>query len=143
MSRPSRVFKLRLSPAGMDLLICAHCHLIRSTRSLLPWGTTLHVAVALLESTRIETVLATFRAVVEGAYLGSQEHFLGAPKGVNEIAARIAAKVTECSGGAITPLKSEVYIAALHCACSRGPQELRAVLARVRGCRNRDAGGPP
>jgi hypothetical protein len=34
MGRASRTFKLCLSPAGMDLLIDAHCHLNRCTRKL-------------------------------------------------------------------------------------------------------------
>src|SRR3546814_2749755 len=33
MGRARRSFKLRLSPAGLDVLIDSHCHLIRVTRS--------------------------------------------------------------------------------------------------------------
>ena len=45
MRRPTRAFKLKVSPVGFDLLVDCHCRLARVTRTLLPYGTTLHVAL--------------------------------------------------------------------------------------------------
>lgn len=113
MSRATRTFKLRLSPAGLDVLIASHCLLIRETRSLLAWGTTLHVAVEHLD-TCSETVLADCLSQVRHAGLaGSEEHHLGAPHRMGEIAGAIASRyrLAYIDGPALT--LGNLYIAAL------------------------------
>lgn len=113
MSRATRTFKLRLSPAGLDVLIASHCLLIRETRSLLAWGTTLHVAVEHLD-TCSETVLANCLSQVRRAGLvGGEEHHLGAPHRMGEIAGAIAARyrLAYSDGPALT--LGNLYIAAL------------------------------
>ncbi|WP_404337833.1 hypothetical protein AB2M62_03450 [Sphingomonas sp. MMS12-HWE2-04] len=135
MTRRSRVFKLRLSPAGMDLLISSHCHLIQSTRALLAWGTTLHVAVEHLDRAPASDLFELFEPKACAPFLGNEEHHLGALKGVNEIAARIAARVCDRSSHAASPMISIVYIVALQHLRTADPETLKAAWMAVRGQR--------
>lgn len=66
MARARRSFKLRLSPAGLDVLIDSHCHLIRVTRSLIAWGTTLHVAVEHLDTLSTAEIIDQLKALELG-----------------------------------------------------------------------------
>lgn len=132
MTRQSRTFKLRLSPAGMDLLIDAHCRLIRATRGLIAWGTTLQIAVECLD-TAPASIVEELLATIAGAGLdGDQEHHLGAPKGLNVMAARIADDVARVSSGIPSPLLANIYIAALTYLLRVEPDQLRATYQRVR-----------
>src|SRR3546814_3839907 len=76
MARARRSFKLRLSAAGLDVLIDSHCHLIRITRSLIAWGTTLHVAVEHLDTLPTAEIVDKLRALELGCLGGgrSEEH---------------------------------------------------------------------
>lgn len=132
MIRRSRVFKLRLSAAGMDLLIGAHCHLIQSTRALLAWGTTLHVAVVHLATLPTDKVLAGLRLEVLEGCLGREEYYLGAPKGLSELASGIAEKLRATSGGAVDLNISDVYIIALQQIVLTEPDCLRIAHRSVR-----------
>lgn len=132
MSRQSRTFKLKLSPAGMDLLIDAHCHVIRATRRLLAWGTTLQTGVDWLAEAPVPFVAQLLAGLPEAGFSGDEEHHLGAPKGLNVVAARIANEVSRASSGAPPPLLADIYIVALvHLLRTDGPQ-LRAVYNRTR-----------
>ncbi len=110
MSRRSRTFKLQLSPAGRDLLIDAHCHLIRSTRQLLAWGTTLQLAVTHLETVPPEAIEALLGGLPSFGYSGGSKYYLGAPKGLNETAAAIAQRVLV--DGEV-PTIASIYLVAL------------------------------
>jgi hypothetical protein len=113
MGRTSRTFRLTLSSAGMDLLIDTHCRLIRTTRCLLAWGTTLHVAVAHLDTVSAEAVVASLAELPGLGLSGSEAHFLGAPTSLSEIATRIARRVSEHPPGRALPELGQVYIVAL------------------------------
>ncbi|WP_342251630.1 hypothetical protein [Sphingomonas sp. OTU376] len=135
MTRKSRVFKLRLSPLGKDLLVDAHCHLIRSTRALLAWGTTLQVAVGHLDAFPVDRLIAEFDASFCAACLGPEEHHLGGPKGLNDVAAGIAARVEDASGGAVRIGISVIYIFAIQQLLRAEPELLRTALQGLRSAR--------
>jgi hypothetical protein len=129
-TRQSRTFKMRLSQSGMDLLIDSHCHLIRSTRALLAWGTTLHVAVACLESASTDAVRDQLVRLADAGLSGCEEHHLGAPKRLCDIAAGIARRV-----GSVTadePNLSHIYIVALQYILRLDPDTLRRCYERTR-----------
>lgn len=132
MMRQSRTFKLRLSPAGMDLLIDSHCHLIRSTRSLLAWGTTLQVAVSCLDLVPVAVVIERLAETALAGLSGSEEHHLGAPKGLNLTATRIAERVVRDAPNAETPTLSAIYIVALQQLTRTDCETLRATYERVK-----------
>jgi len=87
MGKVSRTFKLRLSPAGMDVLIAAHCRLIQATRQILPWGTTLHAAVTHLDSFAPAEIVVGLDRIKAAGLCGAEVHFLGAPSTLNDVPA--------------------------------------------------------
>lgn len=131
MGRTSRTFRLTLSVAGMDMLIDAHCHLIRTTRCLLAWGTTLHVAIAYLDTVPADAVLASLIELPGLGLSGNEVHFLGAPVRLNEIAARIAKRVNEYASEQPAPELRHIYMVALRQALSAKTDALRAAYLSI------------
>ncbi len=131
MRRTSRTFRLTLSPAGMDLLIDSHCHLIRTTRCLLAWGTTLHVAVAHLDTVSTDVVIASLVELPTLGLSGDEVHFLGAPARLNEIASRIARRVSEHQPGRVVPEFRQIYIIALQQALTASADKLKIAFETV------------
>lgn len=127
MTRNSRTFKIRLSPSGMDLLIDCHCHLIRSTRSLLAWGTTLHVAVVRLDGLAPEDVARDLSRLPAASLMGTEEHHLGAPKGLNDIAVGIARRVAASAQLQTVPTQASIYLLALHGLLNADRRELQHI----------------
>lgn len=127
MGRATRTFKLRLSPAGMDVLIDSHCHLIRTTRCLLAWGTTLHVAVNYLDTVPASAIVDSLNALRAAPLSGSEEHHVGAPHRLWDIASQIAERVRRAAPDHEAPSLGSIYILALqHLARADGAQLLAA-----------------
>jgi hypothetical protein len=126
MSRPTRSFKLRLSPTGMDLLIDAHCHLIRATRRLLAWGTTLHVAIVHLETVPGDHLADQLRVVRAAGLAGGEEHHVGGPNSLVGLASSIAARIAAKSPQAEPPSLGAIYLLALHILVRSDAHALRA-----------------
>lgn len=131
MKRTSRTFRLTLSPAGMDLLIDSHCRLIRTTRCLLAWGTTLHVAIAHLDTVAPDGVIDALTQLPALGLTGSQVYFLGAPATLNDIAARIARQAGEHAPERAPPELRHIYLVALQRMMMADSDVLRAVYASL------------
>jgi hypothetical protein len=114
----------------MDLLIDAHCHLIRATRSLLAWGTTLQIAVDCLADTPIPVIVKTLEYIPEAGLSGSEEHHLGAAKGLNMVAAGIAEDVARSTAAMSSPTLASIYIAALLQLLRTDHDKLRSIYER-------------
>lgn len=95
MGRMRRSFKLRLSPAGLDLLIDSHCHLIRTTRSLIAWGTTLHVAIEYLSTMPTSDIVDQLSGPDLDRLGGGEEHHVGASHQLRDIATNITERLQE------------------------------------------------
>lgn len=113
MGRARRSFKLRLSPAGLDILIDSHCHLIRVTRSLIAWGTTLHVAIEYLNSLPTDKIVDQLKRQELSCFGGAEEHHVGASCQLREIATSITERVHEDLPGSRQPALGTIYIVAL------------------------------
>jgi len=113
MGRARRSFKLRLSPAGLDVLIDSHCHLIRVTRSLLAWGTTLHVAIEHLNSMPTDEILDQLKGQEVSWLGGGHEHHVGASCQLWDIATSITERIQEGSPDDRQPTLGTIYIVAL------------------------------
>lgn len=113
MGRARRSFKLRLSSAGLDLLIDSHCHLIRVTRSLIAWGTTLHVAVEHLSTLPTSAILKHIEDADIQGLSGNEEHHVGASSGLWDVAAGIAQRLQKCVPDTRSPTMGAIYIVAL------------------------------
>ena len=131
MGRVSRTFKLRLSPAGMDVLFAAHCRLIRETRQLLPWGTTLHAAITHLDCVAADQILVGLDRIATAGLCGDEVHFLGAPSTLNDVASRIVARVAAASLDRPAPTLLQIYILALDILVSAEPRSLRLAHHKV------------
>jgi hypothetical protein len=129
VTRRSRTFKLHLSPAGMDLLIEAHCHLIRQTRQLLAWGTTLQLAVLYLETVPLSVVADRLDRLPAYGFTGSDRYFLGAPRELSDAASAIAERVM--SDGQ-PPTIASIYLIALQQLLVAESVDLIATLDRAR-----------
>lgn len=132
MNRPTRSFKLRLSRQGMDLLIDAHCHLIRATRRLLAWGTTLHVAVAHLETLPAELLVDELAVVGRAGLAGGEEHHLGAPTSLVGLAGAIADRVSGARKDMAAPSLGSIYLLALHILATADQTSLQATYEKTK-----------
>lgn len=132
MARATRSFKLRLSPAGMDVFIDSHCHLIRATRCLIPWGTTLHVAVDHLATVPTETIALRLLEIQGHGLTGTEEHHVGAPHRLCDIASHIAARVDVAAPDVGQPALGMIYILALQELVRADAVQLRAAFDRTR-----------
>ncbi|MFD2138273.1 hypothetical protein ACFSLT_29015 [Novosphingobium resinovorum] len=92
----------------------------------------MQIAVECLD-TAPASIVEELLATIAGAGLdGDQEHHLGAPKGLNMTAARIADDVARASPGIPSPLLANIYIAALMYLLRVEADQLRATYERVR-----------
>lgn len=132
MSRPTRTFKLRLSPAGMDVLIESHCHLIRTTRSLIAWGTTLHVAVTYLDTVPAPAMLKYLADFRTARLSGAEEHHVGAPHRLCDIAARIAERIKRVQPDREPPTLGMIYLLALQRMAQADGTDLLAAFERAK-----------
>jgi hypothetical protein len=132
MQRQSRTFKLRLSPAGMDLLIDSHCHLIRSTRALVAWGTTLLVAVDYLDTIPPAVIIEQLVHLPDAGLAGDMEHHLGAPKTLNLTATRIAERVIQAAPERDPPTLSNIYMVALQLLTRTDYETVRSTYERIK-----------
>lgn len=132
MGRATRTFKLRLSPAGMDVLIDSHCHLIRATRSLIAWGTTLHVAVNHLDTIPLDTMSEALAALRASPLSGAEEHHVGAPHRLSELASQIAGRMRSVTPDGQPPPLGIIYILALQQMARADRAALSAAFERAR-----------
>lgn len=144
MARARRSFKLRLSPAGLDVLIDSHCHLIRVTRSLIAWGTTLHVAVEHLSTLSTSEIVDQMKEHELDCLGGAEEHHVGASNRLWDIATSITERVQETSPDGRQPNLGTIYLLALMQIPKAGKSDLisafdRALQSGARTPANREA----
>lgn len=131
MARARRSFKLRLSPAGLDILIDSHCHLIRVTRSLIAWGTTLHVAVEHLSTLPTTEIIEQMGVHELDCLGGGEEHHVGASNRLWDIANSITERVQEISPDGRQPNLGTIYLLALIQVPKAGKSDLMSAFDRA------------
>lgn len=131
MARARRSFKLRLSPAGLDVLIDSHCHLIRVTRTLIAWGTTLHVAVEHLSTLSTSEIVEEMKKQELDCLGGAEEHHVGASNQLWDIATSITERVQETSPDGRQPNLGTIYLLALKHLPKAGKSELISAFDRA------------
>lgn len=117
MGRPTRSFKLRVSPDGFDLIVDCHVRLVRRTRTLLPYGTVLNVAIhylAALDVQQIAEAVSRFPRVELMSGSQCKTLFVGAPRSMMEIANEIALRLAAVMPAWQIPQRSELYLLSLH-----------------------------
>lgn len=127
----SRTFKLKLSPAGLDVLIESHFLLVKTTRRLLAWGTTLQVALGYLDTLPASTVSEQLTLLAGAGLSGTEVCFLGAPETMNDVAAAIVRKIEHLHPGAPSPALAQIYILALRQLATADGDAVREAYRRV------------
>lgn len=131
MGSASRTFKLRLSPAGIDLLLECHCRMMKATRRLLAGGATLQVAIDHLANVPARQVREALDRSTETGLSGSEMFFFYAPATVKDVAIRIAERVNEIAPADTPPALAHIYITALQQLATADSQAIQAAYDRV------------
>jgi hypothetical protein len=76
-ARTSRAYKLKLSRRGIALLLECHSRLCNLVGDLLPYGLTLRVAVAMLDSMTTDELVAELDCDELATFSGGDTHFVG------------------------------------------------------------------
>lgn len=114
MGRVSRTFKLKLSPAGVELFVDCHCRLGHLVNELLPSGNTLYCALLYLEHVDTRIIADDLKTLKESGLGGDRVCFVGAPLSMVDVISRIAERLGQ--GGQTrgpTALGSRLFIVAL------------------------------
>ena len=91
----SRTYRLRLSQEGTDLFLAQHHRLARITRSFIPYGATLGVAVMLMEKVETDALVAELTMPSLKRLAGKCEHFVGATAALNGATDSILSRLAE------------------------------------------------
>ena len=122
--RRSRTYKLRLSPQGIDLFLDFHGRLARLLCDFIPYGLTLSVAIAILESRGADDVFETLQERRFHVYLGEETRFVGTTIQLTQIMTRIAARLAESREFSRATKLGHLYLAAILLSMSAEDQEL-------------------
>jgi len=90
VGRVSRTFKLKLSPAGVELFLDCHCRLGHLVNELLPFGNTLYCALLNLERIDTQIIADDLKTLKESGLAGDRVCFVGAPLSLTESTSRLA-----------------------------------------------------
>jgi|TARA_B110001454_G_C12676647_1_gene416150 hypothetical protein len=90
VGRVSRTFKLKLSPAGVELFLDCHCRLGHLVNELLPFGNTLYCALLHLECVDTRIIADDLKTLKESGLAGDRVCFVGAPLSLTETTSRLA-----------------------------------------------------
>lgn len=112
---PSRAYKLKLSNDGIFLFLRCHCRLCHLVGDFLPYGSTLHVSVALLERVPTDDLLAEIQDAQLSAYGGKEIRFVGTSPQLAELTARLAIRISESGCVHPVPQTWKLFLAALCC----------------------------
>lgn len=114
VGRVSRTFKLKLSPAGVELFLDCHCRLGHLVNELLPSGNTLYCALLYLEQVDARIIADDLKTLKGSGLAGDRICFVGAPLSMTEVNSRITARLGQ-AGQMRGPaaLASRLFIVAL------------------------------
>lgn len=114
VGRVSRTFKLKLSPAGVELLLDCHCRLGHLVNELLPFGNTLYCALVHLDRIDTRLIADDLKTLRESGLLGERVCFVGAPLTLTDVTSRIAERLgPEAQRRGPAALNSRLFIVAL------------------------------
>jgi hypothetical protein len=112
-ARASRAYKLKLSRRGIALLLECHSRLCNLVGDLLPYGMTLRVAVALLDSMPIDELAAELGCEELATFSGGDTHFVGTSPDLAAMAASQLDRVRAAGTIGAARQTGTLYLAAL------------------------------
>lgn len=114
VGRVSRTFKLKLSPAGVELFLDCHCRLGHLVNELLPFGNTLYCALIHLSHVDIRRIADDLKTLKESGLVGDRDCFVGAPLILTEVTSGVAGRLgPEAQRRGPAALNSRLFIVAL------------------------------
>lgn len=113
MARPTRAFKLKVSQSGFDLIVDCHVRLVRCTRTLLPYGTTLHAALHHLDVLELPRLVAAISRFPGAEFAGGNALFVGAPRSMMDVVGGISSRLMTVMRPGALPDRGELYLLAL------------------------------
>lgn len=114
MGRVSRTFKLKLSPAGVELFLDCHCRLGHLVNELLPFGNTLYCALLHLDRVDIQHIADDLKTLKDSGLDGDRVCFVGAPLSLTDVTSRIAERLgQQAQKRGPAALSSRLFIVAL------------------------------
>jgi hypothetical protein len=114
VGRVSRTFKLKLSPAGVELFLDCHCRLGHLVNELLPFGNTLYCALLHLELVDVQLIADDLVTLKDSGLDGDRVCFVGAPLSLTDLTSRIAVKLgQQAHKRGPAALNSRLFIVAL------------------------------
>ncbi|PXA84728.1 hypothetical protein DMC47_38840 [Nostoc sp. 3335mG] len=134
MARPTRTYKLKVSPEGFDLIVDSHARLVRATRTLLPYGLALHTALHHLDSMDNEELARAIfdcpRFALGGGH-GGTTLFVGAPRVLADVADRLVTRLSDLTKTSVRTGKADIYLVALRAMLDAEPADLLSAYGRV------------
>lgn len=109
----SRTYKLRLSDRGIDLFLDCHCRLAHLAREFVPYGSTLHVAVTLLDAMEPSELAAVLADPLCDQISGSSVRFVGSPPQLTSLTQGLIARLVASGEVFAPPAVGRLYLAAL------------------------------
>jgi hypothetical protein len=131
MRRASRTFKLKLSPAGVDLLLECHCMVMKAARRLLAGGMTLQAAIDYLDSLPTLDLANRLENLPQAGLVGDVVFFFYAPTAVKDVAIRIAHRIKEVTPERTFPALAHIYVLAIQQLVKADRQTLRDLCWQV------------
>jgi len=113
--KSSRAYKLKLSERGIFLFLKCHCRLCHLVGDFLPYGTTLHVSVTLLERVPAEDLVAEISGPELAAYGGKEVRFVGTSAHLADVTAKLADRIDESGRVHPKPPTWKLFLTALCC----------------------------
>ena len=127
----SRTYKLRLSNEGIDLFLACHHRLALLVRDFIPYGTTLSVAVLLLDRQDADDVAAELETSACQSGAGDQVRFVGCSTELADITARVCERLMASDRFCQMPPIGRLYIVGLAAIRGAEDKELRDAYHRV------------
>lgn len=112
VSQRSRAYKLQLSEDGIQLLLRCHCRLCRLATDLLPYGTTLFVAVEMLHEHPAKDVAAELLDPALEQFGGRNIRHVGTSPILSDVVESITSQVCQEEAFPQQPQLWKVFLAA-------------------------------
>jgi hypothetical protein len=129
----SRTYKLRLSDQGVDLFLACHYRLARLVRDFIPYGTTLSVAVALLDRLGPDDIAAELATRTCHQLIGDMVRFVGCSNELATIMKGVTTRLEASEQFACRPPIGRLYIVGLVSFGMVEDAELNAAYRRIVG----------
>lgn len=114
-ARPSRTYKLKLSAKGIALFLDCHSRLCQLASDLLPYGTTLHVSVMMLEAMPAAELAFQLGNGELTSFTGNQIRFVGTSPSLATLTAQISDRAVSNDTLDRPPRTWFLFLAALSC----------------------------